>query len=54
MNRWLRPMRTRGSMPVTCGTEPAQVTVSMTSSLGADHIQVWISGGRSLRFVSSW
>ena len=32
LNHRLRPTRTRGAMPLTWGTEPAQVEVSMTSS----------------------
>ena len=32
LNHRLRPTRTRGAMPVTCGTEPAHVAGSTTSS----------------------
>jgi hypothetical protein len=34
LNHLVRPTRTRGAMPFTWGTEPAQVPVSMTSSPG--------------------
>jgi hypothetical protein len=34
LNHLLWPMRTRGATPLTCGTDPAQVAVSMTSSPG--------------------
>jgi hypothetical protein len=32
LNHLLRPTRTRGAMPLTAGTEPAQVAGSTTSS----------------------
>jgi hypothetical protein len=34
LNHLERPTLTRGAIPLTCGTEPAQVAVSITSSPG--------------------